>query len=52
MVVIFCYVDTNGCVIERFIGIEHVANTIVVSLTKNIDALFSKHGLSMASLRG
>lgn len=52
MVVIFRYVDINRCVIERFIGIEDVANTIVVSLTKAIDALFSKHGLSMASLSG
>jgi hypothetical protein len=52
MTVIFHYVDKNGYVIERFIGIEHVANTIVVSLKKAIDALFSKHGLSMTSLRG
>lgn len=52
MAVIFRYVDKNGCVIERFIGIEHVANTTAVSLKNAIDALFSKHGLSMSSLRG
>lgn len=50
--VIFHYVDKNMCVIECFIGIEHVANITAMSLKKAIDALFYKHGLSMASLHG
>ncbi|XP_024164619.1 zinc finger MYM-type protein 1-like [Rosa chinensis] len=52
MAVTFRYVDKNGCVIESFIGIEHVASTTAISLKKAIDALFSKHGLSFSRLRG
>ncbi|XP_030505402.2 uncharacterized protein LOC115720392 [Cannabis sativa] len=52
MVVMFRYVDKKGYVIERFIGIEHVPNTTVVSLKIAIDKLFSKHGLSISRLRG
>ena len=52
MVVMFRYVDKNGCVIERFIGIEHVPNTTAISLKIAIDKLFSKHGLSISKLRG
>ncbi|XP_024178590.1 zinc finger MYM-type protein 1-like [Rosa chinensis] len=52
MAVTFRYVDKNGCVIESFIGIEHVASTTAISLKKAIDALFSKHGLSFSKLRG
>ncbi|XP_024190409.1 zinc finger MYM-type protein 1-like [Rosa chinensis] len=52
MAVTFRYVDKNGCVIESFIGIEHVASTTAISLKKAIDALFSKHGLRFSRLRG
>ncbi|XP_062085563.1 uncharacterized protein LOC133791659 [Humulus lupulus] len=52
MVVMFRYVDKRGCVIERFIGIEHVPNTTAISLKIAIDKLFSKHGLSISKLRG
>ncbi|XP_062113262.1 uncharacterized protein LOC133824403 [Humulus lupulus] len=52
MVVMFRYVDKRGCVIERFIGIEHVPNTITISLKIAIDKLFSKHGLTISKLRG
>ncbi|XP_024196480.1 zinc finger MYM-type protein 1-like [Rosa chinensis] len=52
MAVTFRYVDKIGCVIESFIGIEHVASTTAISLKKAIDALFSKHGLSFSRLRG
>nr|XP_011459885.1 PREDICTED: zinc finger MYM-type protein 1-like [Fragaria vesca subsp. vesca] len=52
MAVIFCYVDKRGCVIERFIGIVHVANTTAKTLKKAIDELLSKHKLSISSLRG
>ncbi|XP_004295983.1 PREDICTED: uncharacterized protein LOC101313497 [Fragaria vesca subsp. vesca] len=43
---------SKGCVIERFIGIEHVANTTAITLKEAIDALLCKHGLSTSSLRG
>ncbi|XP_024190628.1 uncharacterized protein LOC112194645 [Rosa chinensis] len=52
MAVIFRYVDKNGCMIERFFGIEHVANTIAIILKETIDALLYKHSLSISSLRG
>ncbi|XP_062014043.1 uncharacterized protein LOC133730476 [Rosa rugosa] len=45
-------VDKNGYVIERFIGIEHVANTTAITLKEAIDALLCKHSLSISSLRG
>ena len=52
MAVIFRYVDKKGSVIERFIGIQHVANTTSMTLKEAIDALLCKHGLSTSSLRG
>ncbi|XP_062100728.1 uncharacterized protein LOC133806648 [Humulus lupulus] len=52
MVVMCRYVDKRGCVIEIFINIEHVPNTIAILLKIAIDKLFSKHGLSISKLRG
>ncbi|XP_004308446.1 PREDICTED: uncharacterized protein LOC101295762 [Fragaria vesca subsp. vesca] len=52
MAVIFRYVDKRGCVIERFIGIVHVANTTARTLKKAVDELLSKHKLSISSLCG
>ena len=52
MVVVLRYVDEKGYVIESFIGIEHVAYTIALSLKAAIDGLFSRHGLSMSRLCG
>ncbi|XP_062085743.1 uncharacterized protein LOC133791850 [Humulus lupulus] len=52
MIVMFRYVDKRGCVIERFISIEHVPNTIAISLKIAIDKFFSKHRLSISKLRG
>ncbi|CAL2267578.1 unnamed protein product [Prunus armeniaca] len=37
MVVMFRYVDKEGCVIERFIGIEHVTSTTAESLKANYE---------------
>ncbi|XP_026444004.1 zinc finger MYM-type protein 1-like [Papaver somniferum] len=39
-------------VIERFLGIEHVNSTTVVSLKATVDDFFSRHGLSISRLRG
>ncbi|KAJ0981450.1 hypothetical protein J5N97_009705 [Dioscorea zingiberensis] len=44
--------DKKGCVIERFVGLEHVTSTIAISLKAAIDRLFSRYGLSIARLRG
>ena len=52
MVVVLRYVDEKWHVIERFIGIEHVACTTVLSLEVAIDSLFFRHGLSMSRLCG
>jgi hypothetical protein len=48
MVVVQRYVDVKGCVIECFIGIVHIKNTIALSLKETIEALFSKHRLSIS----
>ncbi|XP_062085462.1 uncharacterized protein LOC133791557 [Humulus lupulus] len=52
MAIVLRYVDKNGHVIERFIGIEHVPNTTALSLKAAIDKLFSRYGLSISRLRG
>ncbi|XP_034917809.1 uncharacterized protein [Populus alba] len=52
MTVVIRYVDNNGHIIERFLGIQHVSDTTASSLKAAIEALFSKHGLSISRLRG
>jgi len=52
MAVVLRYVNNNGHIIERFLGIQHVRNTTASSLKAVIEALFSKHGLSISRLRG
>ncbi|XP_062112576.1 uncharacterized protein LOC133823741 [Humulus lupulus] len=52
MTIVLRYVDKDGCVIKRFVGIEHAANTTVVSLKGAIDKLFSRYGLSISKLQG
>ncbi|RWR73421.1 Dimer_Tnp_hAT domain-containing protein/DUF4371 domain-containing protein [Cinnamomum micranthum f. kanehirae] len=52
MAVVIRYVDKRGCVIERFLVIEHVTDTKAQSLKLAIESIFSRHGLSMSSLRG
>ncbi|XP_052302967.1 uncharacterized protein LOC127904272 [Populus trichocarpa] len=52
MAVVLRYVDNNGHIIERFLGIQHVRDTTASSLKAAIEALFSKHGLSISRLRG
>ncbi|KAH9751300.1 TTF-type domain-containing protein [Citrus sinensis] len=52
MAVVLRYVDKNGSVIERFIGLKHVTSTTAISLKEALDQLFSKHGLSISRLRG
>ncbi|GMP52737.1 hypothetical protein CsSME_00018441 [Camellia sinensis var. sinensis] len=52
MAVVIRYVDKIGQLIERFIGIEHVANTIALSLKQAMENLFSRLGLSISRLWG
>ncbi|XP_028093165.1 uncharacterized protein LOC114293326 [Camellia sinensis] len=52
MAVVIRYVNKKGQMIERFLGIEHVANTNALSLKQAVENLFSKLGLSISRLRG
>ncbi|KAL6659901.1 hypothetical protein ACP70R_002023 [Stipagrostis hirtigluma subsp. patula] len=46
------YVDKNGRVIERFLGIVHVENTAAITLRDAIKSLLMKHSLSLSRVRG
>ena len=50
LAVVIRYVNEKGIVVERFLGLEHVANTNASSLKDAIDALFSRYGLSISKL--
>ncbi|XP_050150554.1 uncharacterized protein LOC126625530 [Malus sylvestris] len=52
MAMVLRYVDDNGHVIERFVGIQHVTDTTSSSLKDAIDTFFSHNGLSISKLRG
>ncbi|XP_042022936.1 zinc finger MYM-type protein 1-like [Salvia splendens] len=52
MGVVVRYVDKNGCVMERFLGVVHVRDTVATSLEKALDSLLSMYDLSVSSLRG
>ncbi|XP_048423735.1 zinc finger MYM-type protein 1-like [Pyrus x bretschneideri] len=52
MAVVLRYVNTNGQVVERFMGIKHIRNTTVFSLKEAIDQFFSINGLSISRLQG
>ena len=52
MAIVFRFVDTQGIVKERFLGLTHVKETSSLSLKSAVDLLFAKHGLSMKKLRG
>ncbi|KAK4278724.1 hypothetical protein QN277_016531 [Acacia crassicarpa] len=52
MAVILRYVNKQGFIVERFIGIIHVSDTTAQSLKASIDGLFSKLGLSLSKYRG
>ncbi|XP_026378535.1 uncharacterized protein LOC113272972 [Papaver somniferum] len=51
MAIVLRYVK-DGCVIESFVGIEHVSSTTALSLKSAIDDFFSRHGLSISKVRG
>ncbi|KAH9657293.1 TTF-type domain-containing protein [Citrus sinensis] len=52
MAIVLRYVDKNGYVVERFVGIEHVSSTKAASLKESLDNMFSRFGLSLSMLRG
>nr|XP_033509046.1 zinc finger MYM-type protein 1-like [Nicotiana tomentosiformis] len=52
MAIVLRYVDKKGSVMERFIGIVHVRDTIAFSLNKVIVDVLVHHSLSLSSIRG
>nr|XP_009802213.1 PREDICTED: zinc finger MYM-type protein 1-like [Nicotiana sylvestris] len=52
MTLVLRYVNKEGEVIERFVGIVHVNNTSSQSLKKEIDSFLSYHSLSPSQIRG
>ncbi|KAK4256472.1 hypothetical protein QN277_009328 [Acacia crassicarpa] len=52
MAVVLQYVNKQGFIVERFIGIIHVSDTTAQSLKASIDGLFSKLGLSLSKCCG
>ncbi|CAN0875100.1 Zinc finger MYM-type protein 1 [Linum grandiflorum] len=44
MSVVLRYVNGNGCVMERFLGISHISDTKAVSLINTIESILTKHG--------
>jgi hypothetical protein len=51
LAIVLRYVDKQGHVIERFLGITHVSNTTTVELKRTIDLVLSKHNLSISRLQ-
>ncbi|CAI0429965.1 unnamed protein product, partial [Linum tenue] len=52
MAIVLRYVNSDGCVMERFLCTSHVQNTKALTLKKEIEAMLLKHGLSMSMIRG
>ena len=50
--VVLCYMDKEGCVIERFIGIIHVHDTSTLSLNAAIDSFFFQTWFKHVKLTG
>ncbi|XP_050902146.1 uncharacterized protein LOC127111582 [Lathyrus oleraceus] len=52
MVVVIRYLNNEGKVIERFLGVIHVSNTSALTLKSGLESLFAKYGLSLSRIRG
>ena len=52
MTLILHYVNKKRIIIERFLGIVHVASTTALSLKYAIEYLLCEHNLSLSKLRG
>ena len=52
MAIVFSFVNSKACVIERSLGIVHVSDTTSLSLKLAMERLFLKYGLSISILRG
>lgn len=52
MALVLRYVNKEGYVIERFLGIIHVTDTCSLSLKEALESLLATHELSMSRIRG
>ncbi|XP_030970139.1 zinc finger MYM-type protein 1-like [Quercus lobata] len=52
MTLVLRYVNKEGIIIKRFLGIVHVASTTALSLKHAIECLLCKYNLSLSNLRG
>ncbi|KAK4255996.1 hypothetical protein QN277_008919 [Acacia crassicarpa] len=52
MTIVLRYVNCNGDIIERFLGLVHVSDTTATSLKETIELIFAKNGLSLTKIRG
>ncbi|PIN00553.1 hypothetical protein CDL12_26941 [Handroanthus impetiginosus] len=52
MALVLRYVDRRGFVMERFIRILHVCDTIAISLKEKITSLLAQHSLNISYIRG
>ncbi|KAK4284389.1 hypothetical protein QN277_001231 [Acacia crassicarpa] len=52
MVIVLRYVNCDGDIIERFLGLVHVSDTTASSLKESVELIFAKNGLSLTKIRG
>lgn len=52
MAIVLRYVNCNGDIIERFLGLVHVSDTTASALKETIELIFAKNGLSLSKIRG
>ncbi|CAI0434139.1 unnamed protein product [Linum tenue] len=52
MAIVLRYVNEEGYVMERFLGIAHVADTKALTLKMEIESMLVTNGLSLSKIRG
>ena len=52
MTIILRYVNAQGSIIERFLGVVHVQNTCAATLWAALQSILSECGLAIANIRG
>ncbi|XP_057798119.1 uncharacterized protein LOC131014237 [Salvia miltiorrhiza] len=52
MSIVLRFVNKDGCIVERFVGVEDVTSTTALALKEAICCFFSRYNLSISRLRG
>ncbi|XP_071725269.1 uncharacterized protein [Rutidosis leptorrhynchoides] len=52
MAIVLRYVNKEGCIVERFLGIVHVTDTTSLSLKSAVEGFLAKFSLSTSRIRG